>query len=241
MRIAIITVDTREAPFLADVVRRSLLAFKGGQHFAWCAASNAAWTRRTFPHAHCNVLEDAVAPTTPERFSTLMLTDRIWATLASNHITHALVVQDDVLVLRTHVGAHEVRSWTQYDYIGAPWAPDNAALCVAPGGVGNGGCSLRSVRGALAVVGNPRAVEMHTKHGWPEDVVFAAFSKRVAPRRAAAAFACEVPIRGLHRKSNSPFALHAAAKFCSPELLRAWQDVVHIDAKVSKGREGRSN
>lgn len=234
-KIAIVAIDTRIVPLLTDTIRRACV---GLQHasgddtlpmlFLWCGLENEEWVRSSLgvlhPSPNINVLSSTLAPTSPERYSTLLLSPRpIWETLLAAGVTHALFVQADVEILRAPSVA-ELRLWLRYDYIGAPWSVRNGASRLMRRGVGNGGCSLRSVEACIKVTRNRLAVAKHTRYGWPEDVVFSAFlaRSRIASVCVASTFACENVV-GHHKEDRPPFALHKPDECCDPRMSRVWR------------------
>ena len=241
-KIAIVAIDTREQPALVKAMQRAATAVEADHIFVWCGPDNEKWARDVFfgsekdgnkgkhktTQTFLSVLPEEQLPTTPERYSHLLLNiDPIWSKLQKMGVRHVLFVQSDVVIVRrpTH---HELGMWQRFDYIGAPWTAFNPCRKMVPHGVGNGGVSLRSVSACIDAL---EKIKKHQRDAWPEDVFFAHTidADRIAPINIAAGFACEVPIDGLHTPLAAPFALHKPRSFCPPQLLEAWD--VRLEAE----------
>ena len=141
------------------------------------------------------------------QYNDLLKSESFWTSLRADNV---LLFQTDSVLLRSDLGSFVGR----YDYVGAPWHEANERWSVMrgnlPGGVGNGGLSLRTSAAALAII---RAHGHNSNSSEQEDVFFARHMAsdgfRLAPRLAAYDFCLEVPCADL-RVVDVPFAVHAA-------------------------------
>jgi tetratricopeptide (TPR) repeat protein len=154
---------------------------------------------------------------TRDDYSNLLKRPDFWALIPT---TRTLVFQTDAMFLEN--GLEKFYEW---DYIGAPWNDFHV-----PGGVGNGGFSLRTVsvmREIAARFGaSSPADEM-------EDIFFARMlhahgadldpPARLANRQTAFSFCAEWRLRDMPVAEN-PLAIHQAWRFHTEDQVRTWFD-----------------
>ena len=136
------------------------------------------------------------------QYNDLLKSRSFWSAL---HTDNVLLFQTDSVLLGRNVGDFVGR----YDYVGAPWHVGNERMSdELPGGVGNGGLSLRTTASALDIIRQHGAASNSSEQ---EDVFFARHMGgfRLAPRQTAYAFSLEVPNADLNAV-DTPFALHGA-------------------------------
>ena len=112
-----------------------------------------------------------------EDYNALLKSDWVWSRLQSLGYKHALLVQDDGLLVRK--ASTSILDYMKYDYVGAPWAdaPGNEPLKRDTLGklTGNGGLSLRNIDAMMTVVKTRRSRLFHTEYSpEPEDAFFSA-------------------------------------------------------------------
>jgi len=160
-------------------------------------------------------------------YSNLLKHPDFWRLIPTNR---TLIFQTDAMFLDS--GLQEFYKW---DYIGAPWNDFHV-----PGGVGNGGFSLRSV----AVM-----KEIATRFGTAspademEDVFFARLlhlhgeslnpPARLANRQAAFSFCAEWRLRDMPA-AETPLAIHQAWRFHDDDQARKWFDLAESSYRSSQ-------
>lgn len=190
-------IEFRRQPEIEPLVLNAILKLPGWKHTVVCGPDNAEMVR-SFGIRGLNVVELETSPKSVAEYSELLRTRRdVWEQLTGERV---LLHQTDSFIF-----APPAVEALEYDYCGPPW-PRRYAL--SPGGVGNGGISIRNPRamlealGARAVDSLPRldAVAADVRRSWPrgpaalqavpEDVWFAnaIAPDRVAPLEVAARF-----------------------------------------------------
>ncbi|MDE2367470.1 MAG: hypothetical protein KGN16_00745 [Burkholderiales bacterium] len=217
-RITLVAIDTRAPALAAQSLQRSMAQADFGRVLLF---ADAAAPRRD------GIETVAIAPLRSgaeySRFVLRELPDHV-------QTSHVLVTQWDGFVVDASAWRDEFLDW---DYIGAVWPEQPAAISV-----GNGGFSLRSQR-LLAAGRDPRLVELH-----PEDQVLCRERReflerehglRWAPPALARRFAFEnesprEPTFGFHGPYNLP-------RFVDEATLAAWLDALPDD--FFRGRDAR--
>ena len=106
----------------------------------------------------------------------------IWESLKAMGYQHALVIQDDGMIIRPGVDL-----FLPFDYIGAPWADDERNTYIkeniSANMVGNGGLSLRNIDRMIHVCRqqeeNSAELFWHNRNRVPEDVFFVKWLARL--------------------------------------------------------------
>lgn len=221
---AIVAVDTRRSIMTALSVYVAAVEARAAGfsnfHVMTAGDANAAWYRELLDPVmgHGTVQVRSVPPEfqgrtfDPDAYSVLLKTPGFWKALAPS--AKALVVQDDGFLL----DGTALASFLKYDYVGAPWAPENIPDLIALAGdnlVGNGGLSLRSVPLMAAIAEEtPTAVRdmlfINNMMILPEDVLFTVQARArggtVCPVSEASEFSSEQllpeagkPVAGVHK------------------------------------------
>lgn len=169
-------------------------------------------------------------------YNALMTSPYVWTALDRLGVRLALTVQDDGVLIRPGIDAHD--HFKGLAYIGAPW-PDvpSYAVMKMDGNthlVGNGGISLRDVRVMLQIVNDPRLQRESRRllfdHAQlvPEDVHFGwgvgAVSAPVCPYAVARAFGAEQVVPQDLR--SLPFSLHKPWAYWQVDVTRRVMDAI---------------
>jgi len=226
-RLIAVIVDTRVDYTFATAVKSN---FRYLQAQAWRlrvvhGSENARFVRDALadvrPVEYMNI---GVTTMTEYDYNSLLKTPSFWRSMNADR---ALVFQTDGLLLRTIPWMY-----LQFDWVGAPWTPDNDAykginedkVPIPPLDpsvrVGNGGLSLRNTHAM------ERVCLLHAAESKPqeqEDVFLVRSLHRhgyqIADLKSAANFALEVPIPEHAVDPRKLVAIHQAWFFVSPELL----------------------
>jgi hypothetical protein len=153
-------------------------------------------------------------------YNNLLKSKDFWLALNAENV---LIVQTDSVILNGNIN-----DFIGYDYIGAPWHTENERWSkmtdILPGGVGNGGFSLRTTTAALAIIERYGNITNGFEH---EDIFFAkhmtAMGFKLGTRTAAYNFCVEVPCSDMPYPAGAPFALHAGWYYVpDTALLHEW-------------------
>lgn len=125
-------------------------------------------------------------------YNELLKNTHIWSRLTILGFDHALIVQDDGMLIR-YMPADAFKIFSRHEYVGAPWAEEQGMQRGGGGArVGNGGLSLRNVA-AMTRICNERHEEPFLGGivCEPEDVFFSLGVRESCPVAVAGAFASE--------------------------------------------------
>jgi len=219
-RDAIVAVDTRRSIMTAlSVYVAACEAYDAGFRAPHLLTlpENEAWYRSLLAPAlgvaHVSSVPEAFRGRRfdPDAYSELLKSPAFWARFRGAE--HVLVVQDDGFLL----DGRGLGRFKHYDYVGAPWAPENLPDLLALLGdnlVGNGGVSLRRVDAMRRIAEEKHpiadALFMNNLIVMPEDVFFTLRVRQlggsVCPAGEAAEFSCEQvlpapgrPVMAMHK------------------------------------------
>ncbi len=175
-----------------------------------------------------------------EAYSEYMKSDGLWSCLKDMGFGHALLVQDDGMIVRRGIDLPGSNFMSQA-YVGAPWldAPFNDQVKHETGGVlvGNGGLSLRNVNAMLRITRDTAMVSRKQRlfnarlMRVPEDVFFSSGVARLGlgscPTAVAQAFAWEQ--QPLDPEGPLPLGFHKPWMYNPPSAVARYFERVLMD------------
>ena len=229
MRLIAAIVDTRVDYTIATAVKANLRHLRA-HHAQWRlrvvhGTENAQFVRDSLADVRpVEFVNLGVATMTEYDYNVLLKTPSFWRSMEADR---CLIFQTDGLLLRPIPNA-----FLRFDWVGAPWTPDNdvykginedkVAIPTLDRSVrvGNGGFSLRGVQ-AMERICTEHAAESQPAE--QEDVFLVRNLHRhgynIADLESAATFALEVPIPEHAVDTSRLVAIHQAWNFVRPEVL----------------------
>ena len=126
-----------------------------------------------------------------DAYNTLMMSDRILKEIPTEMF---LVIQTDSLICKE--GAHLLKDFMKFDYVGAPWAGRNA--------LGNGGFSLRRKSKMMEIL------QKCDKKDHNEDGFFSGGCEGAEPYKPTPEQAKDFSIETMDNDKRTPFGIHKA-------------------------------